>query len=286
MVTLMFGMTVIADDPDQARNVVVWGVFAASAMLAVAFVRHVRQTPDAIMEYRLLARRPFLAANLYNLLFGAVTVGFYSFIPYYAGVKFGLTPYASAAVLTPRALVVMGVSALASLCVKRLGYRLPMLLGMGFVGLSFVLMAQGWSSVQLGGVSIQGFWLLAAIISVGGIGMGLGSPASSNAGIDQAPDKAASITGIRGTFRLAGGTISISGIVLALSFYTDQARGLDQIFLVFTAVLLLTVPLVLLIPEAGTPAPTAGPRQARSPAQVRATGRIALGSSMPPGPGH
>jgi MFS family permease len=126
-------------------------------------------------------------------------------------------------------------------------------------------MAQGWSSVQVGGASIQGFWLLAAIISIGGIGMGLGSPASSNAGIDQAPDKAASVTGIRGTFRLAGGTISISSIVLALSFSTNQARGLDQIFLVFTAVLLLTVPLVLMIPEAGTPAPAARPRQATSP---------------------
>ena len=39
--------------------------------------------------------------------------------------------------------------------------------------------------------------------------MGLANPASNNAAIDQAPDKAASITGIRCMFRLAGGTISI-----------------------------------------------------------------------------
>src|SRR5258708_6227885 len=101
IVSIMIAMTLIADDPSMARNPLVWALFPASAVLAVAFVRHVRGTPDAIMDYRLLARSPFLAANLYNFLFGAVTMGFYSFIPYYAVTKFGLTPFASAAVLTP-----------------------------------------------------------------------------------------------------------------------------------------------------------------------------------------
>jgi MFS family permease len=131
-------------------------------------------------------------------------------------------------------------------------------------------MAQGWSNVQIGGVSIQGFWLLATMIAIGGVGMGVASPASNNVAIDQAPDKAASITGIRGMFRLAGGTISITCVVLALSFFTDQAAGLDTIFLVFTAVLLVTVPLVAMIPEAlpTTQGPVAlaradSPREAR-----------------------
>src|ERR1051326_8257940 len=80
IVSLMYGMTLISDDPARASNPLIWGLFAASAVLAVAFVRHVQRTPDAIMEFRLLARRPFLPANAYNFLFGAVTMGFYSFI--------------------------------------------------------------------------------------------------------------------------------------------------------------------------------------------------------------
>jgi EmrB/QacA subfamily drug resistance transporter len=250
MLALMYAMTVIANDPSQATNPFVMSLFGLSVVLVVAFVRHVRRVPNALMEYRLLARKPFLPANAYNFLFGAVTMGFYSFIPYYAVVKFGLTPFESAAVLTPRAVVVMAVSAVASLYVKRLGYRWPMLLGMLLVGVTFVLLAQGWASLQIGGLAVDGFWLLAGILCIGGIGMGLANPASSNVAIDQAPDKAASITGIRGTFRLAGGTISITGIVLALSFFQDQAQGLDTIFLVFTAMLLVTVPLVLALPEA------------------------------------
>ena len=257
IVSLMYGMTLIADDPSQAFNPLVWTLFVFSIVLVVAFVRHARGTANAIMEYDLLVGRPFLAANLYNFLFGAVTMGFYSFIPFYAVVKYGLSPFESAAVLTPRAVVVMATSAVASVYVKQLGYRVPMLIGMLFVGGTFVLMAQGWSSVNLGVIAIQGFWLLAIILSIGGLGMGMASPASSNAAIDQAPDKAASITGIRGVFRLAGGTISISCIVLALSFFQDQAAGLDMIFMVFTGVLLVTVPLVLLIPEAST---LSGPR--------------------------
>ena len=255
IVSLMYAMTVIADDPSQAVSPLVCVLFVASGVLAVAFVRHTRRTPNAIMDFHLLAGRSFLPANIYNFLFGAVTMGFYSFIPFYAVVRYGLTPFESAAVLTPRALVVMATSALASLYVKRLGYRVPMLLGMLFVGATFMLMAQGWSSVSLGGLAIQGFWLLAIIISIGGLGMGIANPASSNAGIDQAPDKAASITGIRGVFRLAGGTISISCVVLALSFFKDQAAGLDTIFMVFTGVLLVTMPVVLLIPEAAHKAP-------------------------------
>jgi len=277
IVSLMYGMTLIADNPAQASNPLVWALFAASAVLAVAFFRHVRRTPDAIMDYRLLARSPFLAANLYNFLFGAVTMGFYSFIPYYAVVKYGLSPFESAAVLTPRALVVMLTSFVASLFVKRLGYRLPMLVGMLFVGVTFLLMAQGWSNVQLGGVTIQGFWLLATLIAIGGFGMGVASPASSNVAIDQAPDKAASITGIRGTFRLAGGTISITCVVLALSFFSDQAAGLDTIFKVFTAVLLVTVPLVLMIPEAGQPLAQPA-RPSPRPQVATAAPRARLGS--------
>jgi MFS family permease len=141
-----------------------------------------------------------------------------------------------------------------------------MILGMVFVAINFVLMAQGWDSVQIGPWTLSGFWLLAAMIAIGGFGMGMASPASNNAAIDQAPDRAASITGIRGMFRLAGGTISISCVVLALSFFSDQAAGLDRIFVVFTCMLVVILPIVLLIPEPSraqsrtAPQPQAQPR--------------------------
>jgi EmrB/QacA subfamily drug resistance transporter len=249
IVALMYGMTLVAEDPGQMRSPLVWGLFLVSIGLAVAFVRHVRRTANPVMEYALLARNPFLAANIYAFLFGAVSMGFYSFIPYYAVVTYGMSPFESGAILTPRAVVVFASSVLASVYIVRLGTRFPMLMGMFLVGITLVLLSMGWTSVSVGGVSLQGFWLLSAIIAIGGLGMGLSGPASNNAALDLVPSKAAAVTGIRGTFRLAGGAVSVTGVVLALSFFSDPAVGLARIFLVFAVVLIVSVPLVLMIPD-------------------------------------
>jgi MFS family permease len=192
-------------------------------------------------------------------------MGFYSFVPYYAVVKFGLTPFESGAVLTPRAIFVVIVSATTSLVLKRVGYRWPMLIGMGLVAVNFILLAQGWSSLSLGPIHLNGFWVMAALLTFGGIGMGLANPSSNNAAIEHAPEQAGAITGIRGTFRLAGGSIAISCIVLVLSFFKDQAAGLDAIFLALTGLLALSVPLVLMIPEPGASSRGAAAQAAATP---------------------
>jgi hypothetical protein len=50
-------------------------------------------------------------------------------------------------------------------------------------------------------------------------------------------------------FRFVGGVIGIASIILALSFFHDQARGLSIIFMVLAGLLLVTVPLTFLIPD-------------------------------------
>jgi hypothetical protein len=64
-----------------------------------------------------------------------------------------------------------------------------------------------------------------------------------------APGQAAAISGLRGMFRQTGGVIGVAGVVLALSFFPDQAQGLAIVFAVLAGVLLLAVPLVFLIPD-------------------------------------
>ena len=60
--------------------------------------------------------------------------------------------------------------------------------------------------------------------------MGLSAPASNNAALDLAPQHAAALTGIRSMFRLTGGALSVSTIVLALTFFDDRGRGLSVAF--------------------------------------------------------
>ncbi len=249
IVTLMYGMTRLGDDPSLISSPLLWLLFVASAVLLGLFLRHIARAAEPLVPFRLVARNPFLAANLYNLFYGAAAFGFSSFIPYYAVTKFGMDTFSSGAVLTPRAIAMIVVSTFASMYVIKLGYRFPMIAGVALVSLSLLLLGQGWTEVQLGGVTLSGFWLLAGIIAIAGVGMGLGAPASSNAGIDLAPSEAAAITGLRGMFRQTGGVIGIAGVVLALSYFPDPGQGLAEIYLVLAAVMLVTVPLAFMIPD-------------------------------------
>jgi MFS family permease len=140
-------------------------------------------------------------------------------------------------------------STAASIFIIRLGYRVPMLIGMVLVMTTLLLLGQGWTTVHLGPVTLHGFWLLAIVVAFSGLGMGIASPASNNAALDLAPTKAAEITGLRGMFRMTGGILGIAMVVTVLSFFPNQGEGLTKIFLVLAGILLLTVPLTLMIPD-------------------------------------
>jgi Na+/melibiose symporter-like transporter len=242
-------MTLVANDPSQARHPLIWSLGVASVVLGAIFLWHVRRAKDLVLDYTLLAKNPFLAANLYNFFFGAAALGFFSFVPYYAVIRYHLSAFESGAVLTPRALAVVASSVLSSVYIIRLGYRLPMLTGMLLVVVSLLLLARDWPSLHLGPLEIQGFWQLAGLLAIGGAGMGISNPASNNASLELAPQQAAAMTGIRSMFRLTGGALSIAAIVLALSFFPDQAAGFATIYVVLAAVVLLAMPLVFLIPD-------------------------------------
>jgi EmrB/QacA subfamily drug resistance transporter len=249
IVGVTYAMTLVANEPSQAHDPLIWGLVAGGIVLGAVFVWHVRRAKDPVLDYTLLAKNPFLAANLYNFFFGAAALGFFSFVPYYAVIRYHLSAFESGAVLTPRALTVVTASVLSSMYVIRLGYRLPMLVGMLLVVVSLLLLARDWPSLQLGPLEIQGFWQLAGLLAIGGAGMGISNPASNNASLELAPQQAAAMTGIRSMFRLTGGALSIASIVLALSFFPDQAAGFSTIYIVLAGVVLAASPLVFLIPD-------------------------------------
>jgi EmrB/QacA subfamily drug resistance transporter len=249
IVAFMYGLTILGEDASLIHGPGFWGLIAASVALLVAFLRHVRTAADPVVSYRLLAQFPFLAANLYNFFFGAAVFGFFSFVPYYAVVRFGMSPFESGAILTPRAIAMVVASTITSLFILRLGYRVPMLVGMGLVCLSLLLLGQGQTTMHVGPVQLSGFWFMAFVLMISGAGMGIANPSSNNAALDLEPRHAAALTGVRGMFRFTGGVVSIAAVVLALSFFPDQAEGLSTIFKALAAVLLVTVPLTFLIPD-------------------------------------
>jgi sugar phosphate permease len=62
------------------------------------------------------------------------------------------------------------------------------------------------------------------------------------------PDKVSTITGLRGTFRSVGAAIGISVVTIILHLSSSPAVGFRVIFISFGLILLLTIPLVFLLP--------------------------------------
>ncbi len=247
IVGIMYGMTVWGNEINFSAQVVLWVVLGIAAL--VYFVYHEGHSRDPMIDLRLLKERAFFAANLYNLLYGALVFGFFSFIPLYATVEYGMSASASGFILTPRAVVMIAVSAISSFMLIRFGYRLPMIIGIVLVAISLFLTSQSWSGVTLFGHGISNIVLVSTLIMISGFGVGIGGPAANNAAIELMPEAVARITGLRGMFRTTGGVLGTATIVLILSHYKNQGIGLAHIFFGLSVLVLLIIPTIFLIPD-------------------------------------
>jgi EmrB/QacA subfamily drug resistance transporter len=249
LLAILYAMTNWADNP-QGNGVLTWVLFAVGAVLIYFFLRQEKRTKIPMIDLSLLKQRPFMASNIYNFVFGAAVFGPSAFIPYYATVAYGMTAGESGVVLTPRSIAMIVVSAITSIFIIRFRYRLPMIIGAVVMSAGFFLLSQGYQDVVILGLGIHNLALLSLIVMMGGIGMGMSNPAANNALLDLAPDKVAAAMGMRGMFRMTGGIFGTAVVVLGLSYFQDQAIGLQRIVFVFGIILLLLIPLTFLIPDA------------------------------------
>ena len=224
--------------------------FALSLGCLTLFLRHERAVPNPLLDLTLLQSRPFLAANLYNLLLGAGIFGIVSFIPLYATAVHHLSTLLSGMILTPRSVGVICTSTVTSFCLARWGYRAPMLWGIGTVAAGTLLLGDTQFLVARAlGIQAGATALLAAEVLLLGLGMGIASPASNNACIDLMPSHVATITGLRGMFRFVGGALGISLATIILRVSATPATGFRNAFVTAGLLLLLAVPLVFLLPR-------------------------------------
>ncbi len=247
IVGIMYGMTVWGNQVNFSAQVVLWAGLGVAAL--IFFLVHESRSRDPMIDLRLLKERAFFAANLYNLLYGALVFGFFSFIPLYATEQYGMSASASGFILTPRAVLMIAVSTVSSFMLIRFGYRLPMIIGIVLVAISLFLTGQGWHAEILFGHHVSDVVLLSSLIMISGIGVGLGGPAANNAAIELMPEAIARITGLRGMFRTTGGVLGTATIVLILSHYKDQGVGLEHVFVGLSFLVLLIIPPIFLIPD-------------------------------------
>jgi len=249
MISLLLGLTWIGENTHALTNPLLWGVFAFALLALLFFFRWEGRTEEPVIDPVLLKHRPFLAANLYNLFFGAGVFGFTSFVPIYFQLRYKLSATAAGALLTPRALAMIALSMVASIYLIRLGYRAPMIAGLVFQSLSLLLLSRGHAGVSLLGFHFGDIVWLGFVMVLSGIGFGISQPAANNAALDLLPGKVAAVTGIRQVFRFSGGVVSVSLIGVVLANYSDEALGLQRVFFVLFVLNILLIPLTFLIPD-------------------------------------
>jgi EmrB/QacA subfamily drug resistance transporter len=247
---VLLGLTWLGEHPHEAAHApLLWLSGLVAAGFFAVWYRHENRTAEPMIDMTLLKYRPFLAANVYNFLFGAAVFGFTAFLPTYAELRYHMSATAAGALLTPRAVIMVLTSTVASFYIFRLGYRLPMILGVCFVACSLLLTSLGEENVTILGVTLSNFVYLAAVIGILGFGFGLSGPASNNAALDIIPGKVAALTGIRGMFRQTGGTLGTAMTVFVASLFADEAQGLQTVFFGLAFVMLAVIPVVFFIPD-------------------------------------
>lgn len=248
ILSFMLGLTLLGADYGLPLAAI-WGLLVLSVVLLLIFWRHEVRTVQPIIDVEILQMRPFIASNIYNILFGVTVFGLFSFMPLFAVTEYGFNTLMSGVVLTGRSIAMIVVSAVTSLfLLRRVGYHPLLIGGLLLVAGSVFALSTGAKDVSLLGLPISNFWLLTGMLALGGTGMGFANPAANNAGMELLPSKVSSIIGLRGMFRSLGGVLSTTIIFFFLAGYADKGQGLREIFLILSFLTLLAIPIVFMMP--------------------------------------
>ncbi|HET9733087.1 MAG TPA: MFS transporter [Acidimicrobiales bacterium] len=218
-------------------------VAAAGVAAATAFFRRQTRVEDPIIAVTLLRRPVFAALNTINLAFGACAMGFSALIPLLGESAYHLRAVQAGSLLSARAVLMIGMAAVTSMALPRVGYRLPMAAGLLVTAASAFLVGVRPPA----GIGV--YTWLAAGSALMGVGVGLAAPSSNNAVLDLVPGDIASVAGLRGTFRQVGSIIGVSTATVVMAQSLDQGRALAEVFRFLALVLVAVTPLVLAVPR-------------------------------------
>ena len=246
--SFMFALTEIGNGTGGINWPIVTVFAALSFGMALLFLRHEKHTQRPIVDLQLLKQRPFLAANIYNFIYGASALGIFSLVPLYLINVYHVSLLQAGVMLTARSIGMIIMSTVTSFFLVRWGYRKPMLFGNLIIAISLGLLAMrptGVDSVAILGTSS----LLFALLGVSGLGMGTSAPAANNACIELMPDKVATITGLRGMFRNLGSTTGVAVATVVIHQFSDTGMAFTVVFLSLALILLITIPAIFSMPD-------------------------------------
>ena len=239
---LMLGVSYLGEAGASAASPLFIAPVAVGVLGLAQFARHVRRIPDPFLPPRFIAGRGFGAVNVINILYGGAVAGLLALVPLYAVERYGISTLGSGTLLIAEGISVVVMSSVATMALRRTGYRQPLYVGS-------VCTAIGFIGLAVGPVGLSPYAWLAVAGCLIGLGSGWSSPASRNACLQLAPDQSPALAALRSTGRQVGQivAVSVSAAIIAQSASPGQLEA--KVFVAFALLLIACLPVIARVPE-------------------------------------
>ena len=239
---LMLGISYLGEAGASAASPLFIVPIVAGVLGLALFGRHIRRVQDPFIAPRLIAGRGFGAVNVINVLYGGAVAGMLALVPLYAVDRYHISVLGSGTLLTAEGVAVIVASSLAAMGLRRTGYRWPLYIGAAVTAI-------GVAGLAIHPAAVSPYAWLALTACVIGLGTGLFSPASRNAGLQLAPDKSAAIAALRSSGRMVGQIAAVSVTTAIIAQSADPGQLLARAFVVFAALLVVCMPVIARVHE-------------------------------------
>lgn len=249
---LLMGITILAamyaaayfsQNPDQLFSFVFIGLIVLSAISFITLIRHLRRSKNPFIPPQLIEGKGFGAVNLVNLIYAGMAIGVLSLVPLYAVNRYGISELNSGMLLVANGIASVLLSVVLSIYINKTGYRIPLYVGAGILILGMALL---FFAPPAG---MQPFWWLTLATFFVGMGNGIMSPASRNAGIQLAPAQSANIAAVRSLAMQMGQITAITLATAVITSANDTITAHSLIYLTLSVVLVLLFPIITRVPE-------------------------------------
>lgn len=207
------------------------------------FFHHIKRAGQPFITPLLIYGPGFGAVNLINAVYVGVAGGVIALLPLYAADRYRIDALNSGLLLIAQGAAAIVFSIVATLTLRRTGYRPPLLVGGVLTVVGIVLLALR----PLGGASPI-LWLAATSFLIGA-GGGIVNPPSRNAGLQLVPEHSATVAAIRSVCLEVGSIIMISAATAVLASAHAPGIAGAWCFIASALVLLISLPLIARIPE-------------------------------------
>jgi EmrB/QacA subfamily drug resistance transporter len=194
---------------------------AAGVLLLAAFVAIELRIDEPLIKLRLLRDRDFAAANISQMMAGAIELGLGFLLPFQLLLIVGVSPVAAGLALLPASIPIILAGPLAGRAFDKFSGRGPMTIG-------YLVLAASGAALAIGTSNATALALVPGLV-LQGIGLGIVLTINDPVGLSSVPDEdSGQAAGVINTSEQLGGALGIA--VFTAIEYGHYMDKLDQAF--------------------------------------------------------